>query len=352
MHDRLERFLLRPLAAARTRRLTPREIRRAIARIDDVIVQDEALRSEHREYLERLGARDRHAHLWNSVTSVAAWVRLAHSMYRSLRISWAQYVFQVAIAVENLHEHRREEGQYDSDIGALTSELEALDESGVDIDDRHYADLSEQLDDILDTKFALALREVGAAEVAAIYERDRSLFDELRERGRRSQHHQGHYTPALRDVVAEIQAEALVAAGAGNYRSAVTLLGAALEGILLMRCLRSATRAKRVAAELPRRLRGRATGEPQTWTFEILIEVVSRAGWLGPIESEVGAYRPEALAHSLRNMRNWIHPAREAAARPWQGVFEQDYELANALYTLVRAALGRSRSARREQPGT
>ena len=337
MSDRIARILLRPLAPQSARRLSPSQVRTAVTRLDDVIVQDASLRSEHRAYLETLrGGGGPH---WETSESTALWVALARSMYRSLRTSWAQYVFQVAVAVESLHENRRTTGAYDTDIGSIMADLGALQNATSRAKVRRRDHLSIKLGQILDSKFASALREVGATEIALLYDADRRLFDELRERGRRFQFHHNNFSLALRDVVAEIHADGLRAAETQNYRAAVTLLGAALEGLLLMRCLRSQVRARKVAAELPRRLRTRATGELRAWSFEILIEVTSRAGWLGAVKSGVGEYSPPALAHWLRDMRNLIHPSREAQTRPWQGVYKEDYDLANALYTVVRRAL-------------
>lgn len=336
--------MLRPLQRQRRRRLTQRQVIAAAATLEAVLTGDDELQ-ERRESLAAAFSDRTGGGFTRDPNAARRWIEFVQLLYRSRRISWVRYVFYASIAVEGVHDDRWYGEALAPPLDALNAEMEALEQAGEESSDR-YQDLEEQRSAAYDEAFIVAFRDLGAADVAELISRDRGFYEEVRERGRRGAHHAGSYNEALRDVVDEIYAEALATAGTSNYRAAITLLGAALEGLLLMRCLRSPIRARRVANDLPRRLRSRAGGDPRTWTFEVLIEVTDRAGWLARLRGPRGEYSPSGLAHSIRAMRNWIHPAREAADRPWEGVFEPDYEVALALYTLVRTAVIKPRSLR------
>jgi hypothetical protein len=346
MANSVHRFLLRPLRRERRKGLSHRQILAAVATLEDVLAGDEELLAR-REELTAEFAEGSRGDFTRDHEAAKQWIEFNRLLYKSRRISWARYIFSVSIAVEGVHDENWMRALRETPLKELDTEIQALEEAGEEDSDR-YRDLQEQYDAASDTRFVLTFRDLGATDVAEIIARDRAFYEELRERGRRGLHHTGSYETALRDVVDEIYAEALSSAGAQNYRAGVTLLGAALEGLLLMRCIRSPKRPRKIADALPRRLRSRATGDLKTWTFEVLIEVTDRAGWLARMQGRRTEYSPSGLAHSIRTMRNWIHPAREAADRPWEGVFEADYNVAHALYTLVKTAVLQPRSLRRD----
>ena len=345
MKPDIDKLLLKPLNRRREHALTRRRIREAVAAVDQVLASDQAMRTQRAAFDEarRIVAET----AWKDPAAINAWLALVRSLFRSRRISWAHYVFSVGAAIEGVHESRWFDGAYDAELGALSRQLQELDEKPEfsQEDELEYSRLDAQYEQLLDAKLDETWREYDCADVAEIWRARRSEYDELRERGRRLVFHHDRPHHALRDVVEESYADARAAAAAGSYRAAVTLLGASLEGLLLLRCLRSRTRARRVAGTLPRRLRALAAKDLMSWSFETLIEVCDRAGWLPTLQSDLAVYAPSGFAHSIRGMRNWIHPAREAQERPWQGVFRPDYDLAHALYTLVAAAIQRPASA-------
>src|SRR6185436_19402096 len=104
------------------------------------------------------------------------------------------------------------------------------------------------------------------------------------------------------------EADARRAAAIGAYAAAVSLLGAGLEGLLLLRCLRSKKKAIRVAKSLPKADRPGKPTEPTTWRFDQLIDVCLKAGWLPRVNTNVAVYESGGLAHLLRDMRNHVHP--------------------------------------------
>lgn len=168
-------------------------------------------------------------------------------------------------------------------------------------------------------------------------------FERLRERGRRYVYHSGEQIPAVRDIVIRYEADAHVAASAGVHSAGVILLGAAIEGLLLLRCLRSEQKSYRVASGLPRRLRPRFAKDPMTWTFETLIEVCFAAGWLPAVTTTEAKYYSAGLAHILRHMRNHVHPGKRARNKPWIEIDEREYDDAAAIYRLLLSSLGESR---------
>lgn len=316
----MRRRLLRPIRRRSARANRVAELTLAVATLDVVADGSESLsslaaafkaaRATEKERTPEVSAADR------------AWVNLARALLNAQRISWAQYVFTVGAIAEGLNEGRWFRGDYDRDLPSPRK-----DPSG-----RRYAE-------VLDRKLYGVFEELGEKEVSELWRTRRSDYDTLREQGRRYYFHADELRLALRYAVTDAFDAARDAAAHGGFRAAVTLLGSALEGLLLERCLRSPRKARAAADALPRRLRARANGEFTSWSFEVLIEVCSSAGWLRRISTPTRVYHPEGLAHSLRAMRNWIHPGREAKLRPWQSVYEKDYSVAVALYQAVEAAL-------------
>ncbi len=192
-----------------------------------------------------------------------------------------------------------------------------------------------------------ALREFKLDELAELKASNPKDFDRLRELGRRSIFHTDELALALRDVVVRCERDGRRAAQAGAYSAAITALGAGVEGLLLLRCLRSPHKAVRVAKSLPARARPRKLDDSTSWTFDNLIAVCLAARWLPPIDTSVASYNSAGLAHLLRNMRNYVHPGRYARERPWTEPDELEYRDAEAIYVLMLAAVGRSPRALR-----
>jgi hypothetical protein len=326
---RVKRHLIRRLNTQRGSAATRAGILRAIRALDDTVTGVESLRALA---LAAKRASDREGAGGTTEEEVAhAWIALNRGLLKAQRISWAQYVFGVGSIVEGICDDRWLRGTY-------TAELPPADAPG---------DTNAEYERVLDAKLLAVFEEFGCDDLAVLRREKRAEYDELRERGRRFYFHGRQYDAALRDVVDQLYAGARAAASGAEYRAAVTLLGASLEGHLLSRCLRSARKARTVVASLPKKLRDRAAGDMRRWKFEILVEVCDKADWFRVVHSDDRSYSPAGLAHSLRQMRNWIHPAREAADRPWQGVYAQDFELAHALYLIAVAALRRKQQPRK-----
>ena len=152
--------------------------------------------------------------------------------------------------------------------------------------------------------------------------------------------HKEEHVDALRDIVLRYEDDARRAASAKAFSAAVTLLGAGVEGLLVLRCLRSRKKAARVSQNLSRRLRPRKGDDPMTWKFESLIEVCLRAGWLPPIETASLHLDSAGLAHLLRLMRNHVHPGKRAREKPWVETDDREYDDAEAIYQILLSTLG------------
>ena len=340
----LRAFSLRPLKGKRNPRLTRRRVVDAARVIFAILQSDGSLRAQ-RDAMA--AARAEAGESAGKDAEVARRdVELARALFRARRFSWTEYVFYASVWCEGVHDGRHMDGVYAPVLAPLSRAIEVA-EQAKPFDEAICASLNREYDRVIDEAFGDVCIELGAADIAELWRARRAEYDELRERGRRFVHHSDEYDRALRDLVAETSASAERSAAGGEFRAAVTLLGASLEGLLLQRCRRSARQARRVAAGLPRRMRNRAASPIEKWSFEILIEVCDRAGWLPTITSEAGALSPAGMAHSVREMRNWIHPGRESRDRPWKGVFGPDYQVAHALFTLVATALRPPRSIHR-----
>ena len=276
---------------------------------------------------------------------------LTQALYSCRRLTTSEYVFYAAMVVDRIHGERWFGHQFEAELGPITAAMRSIEKrEGLKSDEYwpvgegpadHQA-LNAQYEAVLDAKTIDIFREFGLHDLADLKVNRLAEFDRLSERGSRALFHQDELIPAIRDVVARCEREAQSAALAGAYSAAITSLGAAVEGLLLLRCLKSPCKAAATAAALPRRARPRNLSDPTTWTFDNLIAVCDEAGWMPQIETEVAQYDPSGLAHILRGMRNYVHPGRYARQRPWTEPDEREYKDAEAIYILMLAIVGRS----------
>jgi hypothetical protein len=342
----IRRMLLKPLARRRKFAHDREGILRALERLDGRVIGQETLQ-EVREALS--AARlDRKADSWKDPARARRFIALARALRASRRISRQEYVFYASSPVNWVHEGRWMDGYYDDDLREIQEGLKAVErEYGLAEGEywprgqgpKAYQRLNQQYSSVLDGRFVKALRELGLDDLADLRERAPDEFDSLLERGRRAAHHPGDTIPALRDMVVRYEADASRAASARAYSAAVTLLGAGLEGLLLIRCLRPRRKAQAVARSLPRRMRPQVLDEPTRWRFETLIETCHKAGWFPRVSTPVAEYRGAGLAHLLQEMRNFVHPGRRVRERPWSEADEEDYRDAEAIYTILRSKM-------------
>lgn len=284
---------------------------------------------------------------WTDPLAVTLTVQFAAALYLAHRVSLQEYAFLVAHSAEGVHEARLSEGAY-PEIEQLSESMRAV-ESAYGLKPGEYwlkkdappefRLLGAKWDAASEARLAETLAELEGHTVSAIFATDRSEFDRLRERGRRSFFHKDDLIPALADTVKRYEREARASADAGAFTASVTLIGASVEGLLLLRCLRSRAKSSQVAANLPAKKRPRDPCLPTMWSFDTLIHVCLAAGWLPVIDTPNVAIRPDGLAHQLRQMRNYIHPGRVCTDRPWVEAERRDFEGAQVIYTTLFAAV-------------
>ena len=193
---------------------------------------------------------------------------LSEALYLSRRISRSEYVYFASSPVETINEECWLDGQFNDELHEIKQEIEAIDKEVALLPDQYwpkgqapdefrdrYNDLEGQYSAVIERHFMAALREFGLDDLANLRERSPEEFDRLRERGRRSLHHKGEDIPALKDIVVRHEEEASRTASAKAYTAGIILLGAGLEGLLLIRCLRSKRMAIRTASALPKKQR-------------------------------------------------------------------------------------------------
>ena len=350
---KLRRFLLRPLSR-RTLVADQSRISTALNRLYTRAVGEDILPAVTKALRT---ARSAGTALARDPDATRAWVRVVRALRASRRISYQEYVFFAAAPVESLYESRWLDRSPHGDVAEITEKMARIEKQYGLKDDQYwsrgeapaeYQGLCDQYDALFEKDAIRALREFGLDDIAELRELRPEEFARCRERGRRAAFHEGEFGAVLRDIILQYEADAKRSADAGSYSAAVTLLGAAIEGVLLLRCLRSKRKAASVASLLPKGLRPSLPDNPTAWRFETLIEVCRAAGWLPPISTSIGEVDPSGLAHILRQMRNLVHPARRVRERPWSEVHHDDYLDAQAIYMILASTMRGRRSKSRE----
>lgn len=324
------RILLKPLIGRRQGAANRKALIAALDRLDSRALGEGVL-ADLRDVVSELRGRDGRNSPENP-DAASKWVAVVKALYLSRRISTQEYVFYAASRIEGVHESRIIDGKYE-ELQPISAALARIrQEHGLSPDEYwargegpgEYIRLNEDYDAVVRRRFIAALKEFGLHDLADLREQHRTEFDRLRERGRRSIFHRNEQAAAIRDIVVRYEEEARKAAATKAYSAAVTSLGAGVEGLLLLRCLRSKHKAQRIASELPRRQRPRVPEDPGTWTFDALIAVCLGSGWQPPVSTSVAQYNAAGLANQLRLMRNHVHPGRHARERPWIETDERD----------------------------
>ncbi|MBT6049098.1 MAG: hypothetical protein HOG49_20050 [Candidatus Scalindua sp.] len=282
---------------------------------------------------------------WNDPEEVKKTVTVAKIMYTSRRISIDKYVFFAVFPVEAYHEKRM-----DIELDPINQKIDEIQKKhGLEEDEywqigegpKEYINLIKKWEDIYDSLFLKTLKEFDLDDLADMILNDTNRFEQLRERGRRAVFHSNETIPIIKDIVVRFEEDARRAASVKAYSAAVLSLGAAIEGLLVLRCLESPKKASRIASKLPARMRPRAShlNDPTRWHFETLIEVCSKADWLPPFKTDTIQFNAAGLAHSIRLLRNHVHPGRHFRERPWSEINDRDFNDAEAIYTVLFKAL-------------
>jgi hypothetical protein len=341
----IRRLSLRPLAKRTSSPANQKLLESAIAFLEKRTIATAllpALVERHKHAKNAAGGRS-----WKDITFVKGHLELINALLYANRISLQEYTFVVAMAAEGIHDERMMNGSY-PEFKEINLKIDMVKRShGLTADEdwvkgegpSEYWALEADYSAAFDARLVETLIELGAAEIAGIFSSNRMEFNLHRERGRRAFFHRDDSREALSDVVLRYEREAKSAASVQSYTAAVAMLGAAVEGLLLMRCLRSKKRATEVASKLPKAKRPKNIVNPFKWTMDTLISTCLKAGWLPDVETTSITIYPDQLAHVLREMRNTIHPGRISIDRPWAEVDERDYQQAKVIYTTLFTSL-------------
>lgn len=280
---------------------------------------------------------------WKDARTATSRIEMAIALYLARRISYQEYIFMVSQAAEGVLDGRITDKAYPTlerlscKMQQFEKDLESNDvgSGAPGTEPAEYTRLNKRWEKEADRLLASTFRELGAHDVAGHFERDRVGFDLLRERGRRSFFHKDDFVPALVDTIRRYEAEARAAAQASAFTAAVTLLGAAMEGLLLLRCLRASAKAIDAAKGLPKKFQPKDPVSPKRWTLENLVQVCLHAGWLPRIDTPTLSIRPDGLADLLRKARNQIHPGRVCSDRPWIQTDRREFDDAELIYTTL-----------------
>lgn len=340
----VKRALLKPLSR-RSQGLADRKaVLNALERLDRRALGTDLVR-QLRQVVSH-GQNDKSLKSWNDPERVRELLKLARALYEARQISTSEYVFYVASQVERIAEARVQD---DKELKKINKAIKAIEKLHGLADDEYwprgkgpkeYIRLNKKWEAISEKTELDAFREFGLNDLAELQQQRPDEYCRLRERGRRAVHHHDEYIPAIRDIIIGHEQDAKLAAAAKIYSAAVTSLGAGVEGLLLLRCLRSKVKANSIAQMLDNKPKSK---NPTTWTFETLIEVCHKAGWLPPIISSIARYDSASLMRVLKTMRNRVHPGKQARERPWCETDERDYEDANAIYVTLLLTLANVR---------
>lgn len=289
--------------------------------------------------------------------SAASLIKFGFVLFEARRMSLQEYIFLVDCSAEPVHSDRILAKTY-SEMDELSAKLKAVEEAhglgpnqywpaGTGPDE--YQRLNKAWETASDKRFAETLKELEGGAATQLYIADPTEYRRLRERGRRSMFHKDSLVPSLADTIVRYEQEARSAAIARAFTAAIVLLGSAVEGLLLLRCLRSKRKAQEVATAMPKSGRPRNPLSPEQWTFEQLINVCLEAGWLPAINLGANSILPAGLAHILRTMRNRIHPGNVSTKNPWLEAEQRDFDDAEVIYTTLLATLTHSKSRKQLQ---
>lgn len=264
-----------------------------------------------------------------------------------------QYTFYCLMLIEDFFYDQWNSKKYKKFIQPLEQEmakirsrykLEENEDWYVDDEPKEYKQLQQKYNDLYNQYFINTLREFDLNEIADLKCNNSQSLDELRERGRRSIFHNESKVEALQELVLNYEKEALRSAESKAFLSAIILLAAALEGLLILRCYKSPKRASRIYKNVEKKFKTRwdSENDPSSWKFDCLIEVCFQANWFKNIYRGEMELRSEKIANHIRIMRNYIHPAKHIKDSPWRVTTQQDFELVKSLYTFLLFSLKKS----------
>ena len=189
-----------------------------------------------------------------------------------------------------------------------------------------------------DKLYLALLREYGLDNIARMINKDVKNVENMYERGRVT------FNPgnkkrdtqmlALKDSIFFYENESILAAKQGAYLSAIISLGAALEAVLIYRCLMSKEEAIR-AYNLLNSDNTKKRTSPLDWSLSKLIKVCEKAKFLTVDNENNMNISTTELMEAIKIMRNYIHPGKRLKEMPLVIHYEHDFKFIIRIYRII-----------------
>jgi hypothetical protein len=229
--------------------------------------------------------------------------------------------------------------QRDPDLKRIEEEMEAIRKNfGLSLDDDgkldegppEYQELNRQYDEILVAKREATFRELGEEDLLPFdgeihelpVEEKLHLFEAAIDKSEDNQ-------ARLEKLLLRYKNEFALSAQAGAYYAACGLIGACLETLLLLMCLRDAEKTKNARKKFitEKKIRSSLPEDVLKWGLKDLIDFSRESGY---IDNEVAA-----VMNVIQYHRNLLHPARYLQDVEFGHIGHEEYKFTKAIYTLV-----------------
>ena len=276
------------------------------------------------------------------------------------RLSFPEYVAQASFWAGRIHEGRMESGFYAAELEPIENAIQQVENDyGLESGEFWYRnqgplewqELNRRFDIKSETLRIDVLREFHLEDLADLSETDPARFDELYRVGFPSSVTKPADEARLEALLVRYRRESSAAEASQAFYSAAATRGAALEALLLLRCIREPDRVTEALENLP--ARGRLRNEPFGWTLGQLIFVAHAAGWLPSIAVEGSTVETRRLAESIKHLRNLLHPGRHLRESAGFELDEENlYDARTALVVLESVLEQLEAQNARETPNT
>lgn len=273
------------------------------------------------------------------------------ALYEARRLSKYEYVFYASFQVDQILEDRMLTKAYRAAFSPIEQQMREVERAHglnedewftTDCEPPEHTELNAKWSELYDSKRSDIFDEFGLSNIRRLAQEKPKIYEEWTERGRRGMRHRGDHPEALKDVILAFETNAERSAEIGSYSAAVMALSAAIEGTLIVRCLKSPHKSSRIARTLTGAAKTKTPNDPLNWRFDTLIEVCRVAGWLPLLELGEVTIDSANLARRLKRLRNLIHPGRFVKERPWSLFDQREYKDAWSMYSVIRSAVNRT----------
>ncbi len=320
------------------------QIERALERLDLLAIG----LSETEDYTDQANQLKRTGEEFGKFSDeyVRGFISLTQSLYTAGRMSYDMAYFMISWSVETLiRDTRCLEGVYDTELSPINERLERIRGKYGLSEDEHwpqgegppeYQVLINQYDAILDKKLIEAFVEFGMPEIGTEFEAGPEKHNRILENGLHAYFgEEASNIDTLQILIETYEQDAEVSFESGAFYAACALLGAALEGCLLDKCLREPKEASSAISKLVSKDKP-ASSNPLHWSLSILLRVCDAAGWLPILEGNEVFHQLSGWGHYLNRMRNKLHPGNHLRFLPSRQLEESDYSDLLSIYLLIK----------------